>query len=300
MPQISGWRAALAIQDSLDRHGLVRTSTMNGGETAGWIALNRFGSTGFSLRPNKTGGIDWHIVISGEPHLTYREHKEFEGDEPVTLHSPTNPEIVYPKIRAAFAALGIEVVSVAYTGHQTMWDDDVDYDIVSTWPGWLEPHDERNRRFCDHRYWPSLESIRFTGPFYAKSRALPVYRTEEGRLLAPRETLEALAAYDEFGNAAPQKLTFNAAAGFDLSRVDGKVQPIAGHRQVITNRWGDDVEVWALPHTLKTQTNSRFRTDLPVLVGGERTTAVPFAVLDLQDGGQAPWTPDIAPAGMKP
>jgi hypothetical protein len=120
------------IHAALAAAGMPRTSRMNGGEIVGWTTS--LGSTGFSVRENGDGLLHWHVVVSGKPLLSYREYRDGDDD----LHEPIDPERLDAPIRAVFEAQGLEVRSVGCSGHQTMWDDDVDYTVVTTRPAWLE------------------------------------------------------------------------------------------------------------------------------------------------------------------
>lgn len=121
-----------AIHSALAAVGLGRTSRMNGGEIVGWTTAR--GSTGFSVRETDDGLLYWHVVISGKPHMRYREYRSDDHD----LHDPVNPEILEPRIRHVFETQDLDVQSVCCCGHQSHWDDDVDYAIVTTRPPWLE------------------------------------------------------------------------------------------------------------------------------------------------------------------
>lgn len=130
--RVDGLAAVTKVRDAMDAAGLGRTSRMNGGELTGWT--RSLGSTGFSVRQKEDGTVSWHVVVSGKPHLRYRDY-EWEGD---SLHEPTDPDVLCPRIRRVFEGLGLAVASVRYAGHQTMWDDDVEYDVETARPGWLE------------------------------------------------------------------------------------------------------------------------------------------------------------------
>ncbi len=124
--------AVTAIRDAMAAAGLPRTSRYAGGELTGWTEAR--GSTGFSVREDQGGHLSWHVVVSGRPHMRYRSYRS-DGDD---LHEPIAPERLNPRIQAVFEGLGMEVLAVRYGGHQTMWDDDVEYDVVTTPPDWLE------------------------------------------------------------------------------------------------------------------------------------------------------------------
>lgn len=125
------------IHAALAAAGLPRTSQWSGGALTGWTEC--YGSTGFSVRQTEEGDLNWHAVVSGKPHLEYRDR---DGG----LHEPINPERLCPRIKAVFEAQGLKVKSVRYSGHQTMWDDDVEYDVVTARPHWLEAAVKGSRR----------------------------------------------------------------------------------------------------------------------------------------------------------
>ena len=131
--------AVADVHAALAAAGLPRTSRYSGGEMTGWTAC--FGSTGFSIREDDAGDLVWHVVVSGKPHLTYREYRDDGGG-----HEPIAPERLCPRIEAVFRAQGLDVRSVRYGGHQTMWDDDVEYNVVTARPDWLEPTPDASSR----------------------------------------------------------------------------------------------------------------------------------------------------------
>lgn len=138
VPRRTGQEMARLLKQALADAGMPRTSSYEGGgELTGWTCS--MGSTGFSLRKTDDGGVDWHLVVSGEPLMQFEEYEDaWDGDVNV-LHRPTNPEVLYPRIKAVFESLGIAVQEVRYTGHQTMWDDDVSYNVRTAMPVWLDP-----------------------------------------------------------------------------------------------------------------------------------------------------------------
>lgn len=125
-------QAVTDIHAALQAAGLERTSRYNGGEIVGWT--ESLGSTGFSVREMEDGKVSWHVVISGKPHLSYRTYRDGEDE----LHEPVDPERLCPRIGAVLKSIGLDVDKVSYGGHQTMWDDDVEYDVVTARPAWLE------------------------------------------------------------------------------------------------------------------------------------------------------------------
>jgi hypothetical protein len=138
-----------SAMDALDEAGLVRTSKLSGGELTGWT--DAIGSTGFSCLPLRADDtrrfvrapagaqLMWHVVISGKPHLRYTEYEDpsSRGDT-IAMHSPDNPELLFPRISAVFAQLGFIVQETKYSGCQGHWDDDVEYNVFTDHPSWLE------------------------------------------------------------------------------------------------------------------------------------------------------------------
>lgn len=296
--KVSGIRASLAIQDALEKVGLGRTSKMNGGHTAGFIEKNRFGSTGFSLRPRPDGGVDWHLVISGKPHMRYREYADHGDGETYELHEPVNPEVVYGKIRDAFSLLGLAAKEVKYEGHQTMWDDDVEYGVVTAYPEWLGPYSDRNPPTL--RQEPTLVATSLKGQPFSGGGNLPAYRLISGSYMFPRESLEVIAAHREWDGAALQTVTFDAKGSVEIIRQATRGRPLSriqSPRSSVTNFWGDEVEVWHLPAAIF-DVHHKFRIDVPALVAGELTTDIGFAKHDAQYG-EAPWT-EPAATGPRP
>jgi len=124
----------LRIKEALAAAGLPRTSTMTGGEITGLTST--YGSTGFSVRPDEDGKkLNFNVVISGEAAgVRYRHFEELQGDDVVELHEPVDPEILYPKITAVFKEIGLEPMEIAESGYQLMWDDDIEYKVVTRRP----------------------------------------------------------------------------------------------------------------------------------------------------------------------
>ncbi len=139
----TGLEMATAVRAALADAGLPRTSTFNGAEMCGWT--RNLGSTGFSLRATEDGQVDWHLVVSGKPHLSYREYEDEVDDETYVLHEPVRPELLFHRIKAVFASLGLEALNVAWTGHSTSWDDDVCFNVLTEHPDWLEREVVRER-----------------------------------------------------------------------------------------------------------------------------------------------------------
>ncbi|MBD8615490.1 hypothetical protein IFT57_08825 [Pseudomonas sp. CFBP 13719] len=141
MPQLpkgilTGKQATQFIHDAMQSIGLPRTSKLNGGEITGWTTHH--GATGFSVRrDNREGLLQWHVVVSGRPHMSYEEDEDG--------HRPSRPEMLCTRIKKLFEEFGVKVNSVKATGWQTAWDDDISYEILTDHPGWLE-----NNRRLDH------------------------------------------------------------------------------------------------------------------------------------------------------
>ena len=141
---VGGKTACLKVRQALAEHSFPRTSILNGAELTGWLKPNIFGSTGFSVKvnPNDPAQLFWNIVISGKPHLKYHEYEENQGtdDDPdyIDLHEPVSPNGIAGDISKALqSALALDVISVKHRGHQTHWDDDVEYTVTTLRPSWL-------------------------------------------------------------------------------------------------------------------------------------------------------------------
>jgi hypothetical protein len=139
MPQeiTTGLVAVRIVKEALNDEGLSRISKFNGGELTGWT--NDLGATGFSIRKQADGTLQWNTVISGRPHLIY------EHDEEDSTSRPVNPEYLCPKIKKVFESIGLKVKEVRAHAWQTMWDDDIDYLVVTEHPEWLEPFAPKKR-----------------------------------------------------------------------------------------------------------------------------------------------------------
>lgn len=286
--KVSGLRASLALQDALRQVGLPRTSGYNGGETTGWLEMNRSGSTGFSLKPRKDGGLDWHLVISGKPHIRYREYTDTSRDETYHLHSPINPEVVYPLIRKAYEKLGVKVTSLQCRDWQEHWDDDVGYDVVTETPDWLEPYSPNNAPRASLPD-PLLVAVCLTGEYFGGAGRLPAYRTAGGLHLT-REGLDVIAGHKEWNGVSLQRVNFDPNGFLTIERNQpGKpARRTSAPRHTVRNFWGDDIEVWRMPATAL-RAMPVFRTDVPALISGRMATGLTFAEHDAQYGGDAPW-----------
>lgn len=142
----SGLEAVTLIKNALEAAGMPRKSSFNGGELTGWTST--FGSTGFSVRKVSDSVVNWHIVISGKPLLKYKKVYSWneDGERESNGEEPVNPDSLLPRIKKVFQDLGLDVTNLGCSGYQTMWDDDVDYDITTKWPEWLLKDDKKTRR----------------------------------------------------------------------------------------------------------------------------------------------------------
>lgn len=135
----TGLEAVTELHQKLAAAGMPRTSTLNGGALRGWTET--YGSTGFSIRREENGDLQWHLVVSGKPLFAYREYEHHGiNGETYDYHEPRNPESLLPRLRAVFEDMGLTVKSLACTGHQLMWDDDVEFSVVTKHPDWLEEY----------------------------------------------------------------------------------------------------------------------------------------------------------------
>jgi hypothetical protein len=320
---VTGIRGALAMRAALESVGLGRTSKLSGGQVTGWIPTNHYGSTGFSLKPVANGNIDWHLVISGKPHMRYREYREMNGDDDtIDLHEPVNPEVVFPKIRQAFASLGVTVKDLSFGGAQLHWDDDVSYNVTTDKPEWLGIYDPKNHppRTSDEPHLVSalLEHMPGLGQLLVPAYTLP------GRILGvTREAADLMietiaterrwddlptgtASFDENGVLVLDRKGRTGPSGFRRgpsppSHLNERIAPVD-----IVNHWGDEVTVWRIPAAWATPTHG-FSTTLPVLIAGEMVESPSFGLIDAQHGDGAPWhveperpEPVLAPAGPRP
>lgn len=135
-----GKRLMTDIKDKLAAAGLQRTSKWAGGEISGLISSGSIGSTGFSVAD--TGdGLRFNVVISGKnagvrysnyERMETRQHGNGESyNERVQLHKPDNAEKLTPKIKSVFESMGFKVKSARNTGWSEMWDDDLDYTVMT-------------------------------------------------------------------------------------------------------------------------------------------------------------------------
>lgn len=316
MRKVSGIRATLAIQHALDEAGLKRTSIKPGGETNGWVAMQYVRAYGFGVKPTATPGqLDWSIVISGRPHLPYEENTYRHGDDIEISKDPVNPETLYPRIKAVFESIGLNVQKVEYTGHQTMWDDDVSYNIATDHPNWLEDYNPRNSRewLTDDR--PRLVCARIVESLRNKIKSfggLPVYQLSEKvdyhSLLTPKPLLPnsygltkgALnSLIDNVQSMAKHSPELDRALAFDgdvlvmNADLNMRIKPVE-----ITNHWGDKVHVYPWPY-MNVQIEPKYNSDCVVLVNGEMTRSPDFPTLDGQYEGEGPWSVVPMPNGLK-
>jgi hypothetical protein len=267
--KVTGKRAVLAVQEALGEAGLGRTSGYSGGEITGWIDRNQYGSTGFSVKKLSDGDLTWHVVISGKPHLRYREWTERRDGDSIDLHEPVNPNALAPRIRAAFETLGLKVRKVEHTGAQMHWDDDVDYEIVTDHPEWLGPADKSNA--SQDGAGPLLKTMARGGKADGNLPALRgslVGYVHAGRSYLTRESLEALVAQAKEDEALRQQSLARHGAtpharvpaylrerGPDLALSEAGELALRPSRQpetrvapeTLVNHWGDEVQVWRVP-----------------------------------------------------
>ncbi len=301
--KVSGMRAVLGVRAAMEAAGLGRTSRLNGGEVAGWIEANRYGSTGFSVAPSGTDGTRWHVVVSGRPHLRYVTFHDRDGTE---LTEPDDPAKLCPRVRRVFETLGLAVRDVRATGWQTMWDDDVDFEVETDRPEWLSSHDPTN-----------ADALRGEGPVLAmvglsgaategaiESRAVLAAYVANGGTLLTRESLERLAADVAEANerrtrhrsslrgmAPPPLRTGLVRLVGDrlLWQASGETTRWERDPVTITNHWGDEVHAWPVP-ARRTVARFPLKADVDFVVGGETLRELPFETWDAQFGHDAPWS----------
>jgi hypothetical protein len=319
MTKISGIRATLAVQHALDEAGLKRTSKDNGAATNGWIAAHYYRAYGFGVKEAKEPGmLDWSVVISGEPHMKYEENEYLSNGERMTSNDPVNPEVLFPRIKKVFEGLGIEVAKVEKTGHQTMWNDDVSYNITSKPPAWLEAYNPDNT--LQKLTSPRLVAATLIETKHSKVKsftALPMYqlsdKTERNPLSGTRfflrdcfaMTKEALSILKENNDSsAKYRPELVDAITFDGETLVLRQFMFSGdYREriqptTITNHWGDEVKVYKWPE-MNVEIERKYTSDCPMLINGEITTTVDFLTLDSQYDGEGPWTPEPEAAAFK-
>lgn len=315
MTKISGVRATLAVQHAMNEAGLKRISTLNGGGTNGWIEAHYYRSHGFGVKPDKRPGeLDWSVVVSGKPHLRYEESRYFDGDEAMISNDPQNPEILYPKIKKVFESLGMTVREVDYTGHQTMWDDDVNYNIRTNHPDWLEAYAPLN--LAPKITEPRLVCAKLVETQNSQVRsltALPMYQIGDKTVrdryfgtetLLPNQfglTKEAvLVLIDNVNSMASHTPALKDAVRFEGDVLHLNIGFKAEVRpQAITNAWGDEVDVYLWPNSNVTL-ERKYTPACPMLIAGEMTTAPEFPLLDLQYEGEGPWTISLGSRSLTP
>lgn len=135
--QLTGIQAVERVRDNLEAAGLPRKSKLSGGEITGWTTV--LGSTGFSIRENSPN-VTWHLVISGFKHFEYREYRTASDD--TDRHKPVNPDAFNDRIAKVFKDMGLTVHDTLCTGHSTLWDDDVHYEVTTNQPEWLSAQNE--------------------------------------------------------------------------------------------------------------------------------------------------------------
>lgn len=290
---VNALRTLAALREALDEDGLTRDSNLNGAEMTGWLEPNRMGSTGFSVRPLPDGDIEWHIVVSGRKHLDYQEREQEEipydeGDpETVTLHEPTNPEILAPRIGKAFAAIGVSVSSVKATDWQTMWDDDVGYTVRSEWPEWLKRPDSPNA-------WTWPDSPVLVSLIPRSEARLPRL---DGNLVGYRVGAELYLTRESMERIAAQPAPPPPARGYGFgyrqslprtSAYDASAEIQAGADKRLRNHWGDEVEAWRATRDWF-EIDARFKPAVSFFMDGEVRSAAGFREIDAQFGDDAPW-----------
>lgn len=89
------------------------------------------GSTGFSVRPD-SDALNFNVVVSGaKAGVDYRPVEKVRRGETVSLMQPLNAEILCPRIADVFEELNFSVRKVQQAPVQLMWDDDIDYAIIT-------------------------------------------------------------------------------------------------------------------------------------------------------------------------
>lgn len=293
MSKIPGLRAAACLKSALTDAGLGRTSNLNGGAIVGWIAPNRFGSTGFSIREREDGRIDWHLVISGRPHFRYVQGRNEESYEPIRT------ETVHPKIAAVFRQFGLAAADIELGGYQTRWDDDVDFNVVTERPAWLAD----DNRVSAPDAPPILTcrqtlGYRDTLPCFSKT-ALVAYEFGRDEIFLTRESVAAFHAdwvryRDEDARLAQGLGGYASRAGemtFDGERL--VMRNVAGTTLTVEaieleNAWGDEVVVFSMPSKWFTDT-IEFAPEVPFMLNGAMREDRCWREVEAQRGWDVPW-----------
>lgn len=140
-----------AVADEMTKAGMPRTSKLRGGEITGYTTHS--GCTGFSVsdasssfddpkfRALPNGYLKFHVVLSGQNAGLEYETKPLwygkdgsdddEEDYDEDGHEPIDPDSLHKRITEVFTKMGLKVIEVRTRGWQTVWDDDVDYDIYT-------------------------------------------------------------------------------------------------------------------------------------------------------------------------
>ncbi len=178
-----------------------RTSTYAGAEITGLTAA--LGSTGFSVRPQEDGSLRFNVVVSGKgAGVAYRSRTDYQGEEEITVEDPVDEEKLYPRIQQTFERLGMKVREVRYSGHQLVWDDDIDYAVV------IEPpaDDQAARKEClkklvlEAAYNPRGYPMREGGEEQAKRKR--AHECQQALKAVPAEMLGASVSQDLLARAA--------------------------------------------------------------------------------------------------
>jgi len=145
----TGLEAVTQLQAAFEAAGLMRASSAERAALTGWT--ERLGGQGFSIRKRPDDTLCWTITISGKPHLRYSEHQMLRNGEVVTTHAPIGPERATVKMFPVCEELGLDVFAIMHRGHSTFHDFDVEYEIWTTHPDWLEPYRLRQKPAYPHR-----------------------------------------------------------------------------------------------------------------------------------------------------
>jgi len=127
---MTGKEACEEIQEALRKAGLLGERKYS---VKGWNPPNYHDSTCYNLvdrRPEKDC-FDFHVQVDGQASgLRFREFKEWsESSGVMEMHEPLDQDMLHPKLRKVFTALGYEVVEVANSGYQMHWDHDTHYTV---------------------------------------------------------------------------------------------------------------------------------------------------------------------------
>lgn len=134
--QFTGLEAAKLVRERFVSTGLSRLNWFKPVEVFGWGAGGD--TSGFGLRSLPDGRLSWSLVVSGKEHLEYQAVEEQIDGQRYMTHEPVDPESLSDTIRSVFDYLHIEVHDVRCLSWETCVGDDIDFEVISSHPTWIE------------------------------------------------------------------------------------------------------------------------------------------------------------------